>query len=183
MFETIAERFDRLAGAFAAKIDAVPSDRLDAPSPCEGWSALDVVRHVAETPAVFYGFIGKEADPIPPVEDDPAAAFAAMRRQMQATLDDAELAITEFDGFFGRTTFEQAADRFVNTDLVVHGWDLARAAGLDDRMDLADVERIDRVTAQFGDAARAPGVFGPALEAPPDADLQTKVLAFVGRRA
>ena len=181
--ETIAERFDRLAGAFAAKIDAVPEDKWAAQSPCEEWTALDVVRHVSETPGMFYGFIGKEAEPLPPVEDDPAAAFAAMRRQMQATLDDPGLATTTFDGFFGRSTFEKAVDRFLNFDLLIHGWDLARATGLDEHMDPEDVKRLDQAAAQFGDAARAPGVFGPEIEVPADADPQTKVLGFVGRRA
>lgn len=182
MTETIAQRFDRLAGAFAAKIDAVPEDRWDAPSPCEEWTALDVVRHVSQTPGMFYGFIGKEPPAIPPVEDDPALAFATMRADMQALLDDPEVAATEFDGFFGRSTFEAAVDRFLNFDLLVHGWDLARATGQDETMDPDDVERLTEAARQFGDSARAPGVFGPEIEPPPGADAQAKVLAFIGRQ-
>jgi hypothetical protein len=33
------------------------------------------------------------------------------------------------------------------------------------------------------EALRAPGVLGPALEPPPGADAQTKLLAYLGRRA
>jgi hypothetical protein len=35
----------------------------------------------------------------------------------------------------------------------------------------------------MGDAMRGPGAFGPELEAPEDADEQTRLLAFLGRRA
>ncbi|MDQ4020345.1 MAG: maleylpyruvate isomerase family mycothiol-dependent enzyme [Actinomycetota bacterium] len=38
-----------LADAFAAKIAAVPDDRWASPSPCEGWTARDVVRHVIDS--------------------------------------------------------------------------------------------------------------------------------------
>ena len=183
MTETIAQRFDRLADAFAHKIDAVPEDTWGAQSPCEEWTALDVVRHVSGTPGMFYGFIGKEQPEIPPVEDGPGTAFATMRADMQRLLDDPEVAGTEFDGFFGRSTFENAVDRFLNFDLLVHGWDLARATGLDERMEPADVERLTEAAKQFGDSARAPGVFGPEVQAPAGADAQAKVLAFIGRRA
>jgi uncharacterized protein (TIGR03086 family) len=180
--ETTAQRYDRLAGAFAAKIDAVPADRWDAPSPCEEWKALDVVRHVAETPGLFFGFIGRELGDLPPVEDDPAAAFATTRSRLQAALDDPEVAGAEFEGMFGTLTFAEAIDRFICFDLLVHGWDLARAAGLDEAMEAADVDRLDEAARQFGDRMRGPGAFGPEVEPPPGAAKQAQVLAFLGRR-
>ena len=180
--ETIAQRFDRLAGTFAARIDAVPADRWDSPSPCEGWTALDVVRHVSETPGMFFQMIGGSFTPPPPVEDGPAAAFAATRTQVQAALDDPAVAGTEFDGFMGRSTFETAVDRFLNFDLVVHGWDLARAAGIDDTVEAQDLDRVEAASSQFGDALRAPGVFGPEVEPPSGASRQDRLMAFLGRR-
>lgn len=180
--ETIAQRFDRLAGAFAAHIDAVPEDRWDAPSPCEGWTALDVVRHVSETPGMFFQMIGAEFTPPPPVEDGPGDAFGATRARVQAALDDPAVAGTEFDGFMGRSTFEAAVDRFLNFDLVVHGWDLARAAGIEDTIAEPDLERLEAASTQFGDALRAPGVFGPEVEPPPGASRQDRLMAFLGRR-
>jgi uncharacterized protein (TIGR03086 family) len=179
--ETTAQRYDRLAGAFAAKIDAVPADRWDAPSPCEEWKAIDVVRHVTETPGMFFGFIGKEIGELPSVDDGPAIAFAVTRAKVQAALDDPEVAGTEFEGFFGKQTFAEAIDRFICFDLLVHGWDLARATGIDEAMDPADVARLDEAARQFGDKMRGPGAFGPEVEAPANADQQAKVLAYLGR--
>jgi uncharacterized protein (TIGR03086 family) len=100
---------------------------------------------------------------------------------MQRALGDPELASTEFDGFFGRTSFERAVDRFVNFDLVVHRWDLARATGLDETMPAEEVPRLTEEIAGFGDAARSPGVFGPVVDVPPDADPQSTLLGQLGR--
>ena len=128
----ISERYKRLGDAFADKIAAVPHDRWDSQTPCEEWTARDLVGHVVNTQGMFLGFIGKELGDVPSVGDDPAAAWNTARRPVQAILDDPEQAKTEFEGMMGKSTFEAAVDRFLCTDLVVHGWDLARATGLED---------------------------------------------------
>jgi uncharacterized protein (TIGR03086 family) len=180
--ETTAQRYDRLAGAFAAKIEAVPEDKWPAQTPCEEWKAIDVVRHVAETPAMFFGFIGQEIGELPSIDDvGPAAAFAATRAKLQAALDDPAVADTEFEGFFGKQTFAESIDRFICFDLLVHGWDLAHATGIDEAMDPADVDRLDEASKAFGDKMRGPGAFGDPVEPPAGADKQQRVLAYLGR--
>ncbi|HEV7525188.1 MAG TPA: TIGR03086 family protein, partial [Acidimicrobiia bacterium] len=74
-------------------------------------------------------------------------------------------------------------DRFLNVDLVVHGWDLAHATGLDEHIEPDDVARVRDVAEGFGDAMRNPKAFGPAVEPPAGAGEQEKLLAFLGRRA
>lgn len=181
--DVVSRRYDRLAGSFAERIDSVPADRWWASSPCEGWSARDVVRHVVETHGMFLGFVGRSLIPVAPsADDDPAAAFGAARATVQADLDDPERAGAEYDGFGGRSTFAEGVDRFLCFDLNVHGWDLARAAGLDASIDPDELLRLRADAEAFGDALRGPGAFGPAVEAPPDADEQTRLLAFLGRR-
>ena len=88
-----------------------------------------------------------------------------------------------FDGFFGETSFESAIDRFANFDLVVHRWDLARATGGDDTVDPADAQRVLDGVSAFGPALYGPGVCADAVTVAPDADLTTRMLAVVGRRA
>jgi uncharacterized protein (TIGR03086 family) len=178
----ISDRYRRLSQQFADTVASVPEDRWSNQSPCDEWTARDVVRHVVETPGMFFGMIGAEYPEPPSVDDDPVAAVAATRDVMQRALDDPDVATTEFDGFFGRTTFEQAVDRFANFDLVVHRWDLARAAGLDETMPPDEVTRLTEEVAGFGESARAPGVFGPEVEVPSDADPQAKLLGQLGRR-
>ena len=38
MSESI-ERYERTAAGFDQRVSAVPADKWDAPSPCEGWTA------------------------------------------------------------------------------------------------------------------------------------------------
>lgn len=178
----ISQRYGRLSDAFAAKVAAVSPQMWSQPTPCEGWTARDLVGHVVQTQGMFLGFIGEQLGDVPSVDDDPVAAWNAARAVLQAKLDDPSTATKEFDGVTGRSTFEAAVDRFLNFDLVVHGWDLARATGQDERIDPEDVERIRRQAEGFGDMMRGPQAFGAELDAPADADDQTKLLAFLGRR-
>jgi uncharacterized protein (TIGR03086 family) len=68
-------------------------------------------------------------------------------------------------------------------DTCIHTWDLARAVGGDERLD-PDVVRLSWEMLEPMDAMlRRPGVFGPKLDAPADADEQTRLLYFLGRRA
>ena len=62
----IADRYRRLSDAFAATIAAVPDDRWSSPSPCEDWTARDVVGHVVASQGMFLGFVGEEVgrDPV-----------------------------------------------------------------------------------------------------------------------
>jgi len=182
MTET-ADRFRRLADRFTATLDAVPEDRWDDPSPCEGWSSRDIVNHVATTEWSFLTRLdlapaGVELDP------DPLTAWPTSRDTVQAVLDDPARADTPYDSFFGPTTFASVVDRFYAFDLLVHAWDIARAAGLPELEPMPDAE-ITRVAADavaLGDALRAPGVCGPAIAMPDDADPQTRLLGFLGRQ-
>jgi uncharacterized protein (TIGR03086 family) len=115
------------------------------------------------------------------VDHDPLAAWTAARDKVQADLDDPERAATEFDGLSGRTTFAEAVDRFASGDLAIHSWDLARATGLDETIDPAEVQRGLDEYPKLGEAIRSPGVFGPEIDAAPGADDQTRLLNFVGR--
>lgn len=180
--EPTAQRYRRLRDSFAAKVAAVPEERWDNRSPCEDWTALDVVRHVVETQGRFETMFGRSLEPGPSVDDDPHGAFMAATDQVQANLENPETARAERDGHFGRTTFEEAVERFQCLDLIVHGWDLARAAGLDEHIDPADVEWAWQTANGLGDAMRSPGAFGPPIEAEPEASDQDKLLAFLGRQ-
>ncbi|GAC1601244.1 MAG: maleylpyruvate isomerase family mycothiol-dependent enzyme [Acidimicrobiales bacterium] len=178
----IADRYRRLSQAFADKIAAVPTEAWTRPSPCEGWNARDIVGHVVSSQGMFLGFVGGAASEGPSVADDPEGAWNAARASVQSRLDDPEAAAVEFDGFSGRSTFEAAVGRFLCMDLVVHGWDLARSAGLDETIDPEDLIRVREQAEAFGEMLRSPQAFGPALEAPPGASEQQRLIAFLGRR-
>jgi uncharacterized protein (TIGR03086 family) len=179
----VADRFRLLAAAFTDRVEAVPPDRWESLSPCEGWAARDVVRHMVGNVDMFFGMIGRSRPAGPSVDDDPGGAWAAARDAMQAALDDPDVAGAEYDGMFGRTTLEQSVDRFMAVDLVVHSWDLAHAVGGDERLDPDEVHRVYEELQPMDDMLRAPNAFGPKLDAPEGADEQGRLLAFLGRRA
>ena len=177
----VADRYRRLADRYTSVVDAVPGDAWDAPSPCEGWTGRQVLEHVAESQ---HGFLAR-FDLAPDIDGaDPTARWAAVRDAMLAALDDPATAGTEYDGMFGRTTFAGTVDGFMSADLVVHAWDIARAAGLDDHeaMPPEEVERLDAQLRGMGDAIRSPGAFGPEVPVPDDAPHQHRFLGYIGRR-
>ena len=179
----VSERYRRLSDQFAVRITAVPDDKWDSQSPCENWTARDVVKHVVNSQGYFLTLVGREMVPLQDVTEDPSGAWDKARAVVQADLDDPQRAGAEFDGLFGRTSLEQAIDRMVNFDLVVHGWDLARATGQDDYIEPEEARRVLADAKAMGDALRSPNACGPEVEASPDADDQTKMLAYLGRKA
>ncbi len=182
MSET-ADLYRRLTDEFVVAVRAVPADRWSDPSPCEGWTALGVVEHVANVQGLFLPFVGREAAVIPPVADDPERALRVAFDSVMAVLEDPALATQTFEGVFGTSTFASAIERFACFDLVVHRWDLARATGGDETIPETDAERVMAGAAAFGPALRSPGVCGPEVDVAPDADASTRMLGLVGRQA
>jgi uncharacterized protein (TIGR03086 family) len=178
----VADRYRRLSAAMTERIANVPPDLWSAPSPCEQWTARDLVRHLVDVHGMFLGLVGRSLRPGPDAEEDPLGAWASARDQVQGDLDDPRRAEEEFDGLSGRSTFAQAVNRFVCFDLDIHGWDLARATGQDERIDPAELPLLWQTAESFGDAIRAESVCGPAVEVPPDAPEQDRLLAFLGRQ-
>lgn len=178
----ISERFRDLAAKFSARVDAVPDNRWESPSPCVGWTTREVVGHMVGNCSQFLGMIQREVPPGPSVEDDPRGALANGLDTIQAALEDPAIATTEFEGFMGKSTFEQMVARFGFVDLTVHSWDVARAAGGDEKLDPADVHDLFEKVKPMDEMMRSPGVCGPKVEVPPDADEQTQFLAFMGRK-
>src|SRR4029077_19996956 len=127
------------------------------PSPCQGWTARDVVGHVVSTQTMFLGFFGRSVGAAgPSFAADPLGAWDAARTAVQRDLEDPERAGAEFEGMFGPSTFESAVDRFLCTALVVQGWDLARSAGLDKHIEPDEISRVREQAEAFGDALRSP---------------------------
>ena len=178
----IADRYRTLADAFEAKVAAVRPDEWSNPSPCEQWTARDVVGHVIDVHGMMLRPLDVELDGGPSVQDDPLGAFRAARADLQAVLDDPSRADTEYDGAFGRTTVSATVDQFMGFDLVVHGWDLARATGQDETIPPAEVDRVLGFVERLGtQTMQDNGVTGPEVPVPDDAPAQDRMLGLLGR--
>ncbi|PZF96071.1 TIGR03086 family metal-binding protein [Micromonospora deserti] len=180
----VADRFARLGVQFADRVAAVPAGGWSDPTPCTEWSVRDLVAHVVEMSEIHLSLVGLPVPQGPGVDVDPYKAFVRVRDQIEASLNDPEQARAEWDGRFGLRSFAEAIDSAVCTELVVHGWDLARATGQDERIDQADVDKCWEALRMVGEeVVRSRMVSGPALEPPAGADEQTRLLAYLGRRA
>ncbi|SDO89442.1 TIGR03086 family protein [Klenkia soli] len=175
-----AATYRATAAALSAVLDAVPADRWTAPSPCDGWTAADVVTHVVDTQRELLATHGADLGTAP--TGDPATVFRAHADAVRAALSD-ELVTRAYDGFFGPTTVGATLEQFYVWDMVVHRWDVARATGGDEALTGDELDRVAAGAASFGEALHMDGICAPAVPVPAGADRQTALLAELGRRA
>jgi uncharacterized protein (TIGR03086 family) len=179
----VQDSYQVVSDGFDAVVRAVAPDKWEAKSPCDKWKARDIVAHVVEGHrGVIATVRGGESEPLGAGED-PRQAWEKARRGIEEITGDAEALAVEVDGPTGRMPVGQIIGRFVSMDVLVHTWDLARTVGADERLDEDSVRHAYEALKPMDAMIRLPNVFGPKLEAPPDADLQTEFLYFLGRRA
>ncbi len=181
MSET-ADRFRKVAAGFTARVEGVPAGGWDNPAPCRGWVARDVVRHLVEWMPGFFSRYDVEFVPGPSADDDPVAAWAGVRDTVQGALDDPAVAAKTSDTPMGSKSLESSVGMIVIADVLIHTWDLARAAGLDETLDPDEVQRLSGMMQMSDEQLRSSGQFGPAVSVPDTADPQTKLIAFSGRQ-
>ena len=178
-----AQHYTKVAADFDRRAGAVPAGAWENPAPCDGWVARDIVRHLVEwVPGFFSSFASLDLGEMPSVDEDPVAAWRALDHALRAALDDPEVALMEFEMRGTRYTVERAIDQFVSGDLVVHAWDLARATGLDERLDPEEVHAMLVEMEPLDEMLRQSGHYGPKIPVPDDADEQTRLIAFTGRQ-
>jgi uncharacterized protein (TIGR03086 family) len=169
--------FQQKADRFTAIVDGASPGRWPDMSPCEGWSAADLVDHVVESQRSFLD--RQQIDLGPRPGGDPATVWHAhLSAMLQAVADVAD---REYDGYFGRTTIGDTLANFYGFDLVVHRWDLARATGQDSAFSEDEMDYLEQAIAGFGDQLYAEGVCKPAVPAPEEATRQERLLATMGR--
>jgi uncharacterized protein (TIGR03086 family) len=177
----VAAAYSAALEPLLAVVDAVPAGGWDAPSPCEGWTARDVVAHVVETQREFLTGRGVDLGEEPDVDADPAAAWRAHAARVVAAVADPAVTEQRYDGHFGPTTVGATLEQFYVWDMVVHRWDVARSVGADPALTDAELDRVEAGADSFGEALYWDGICRPAVQPPADADRTTRVLARLGR--
>ena len=172
-----------IAGEFTMTVEGVASESWNQPAPPEGWVARDVVRHLVEWfPAFLQAGAGITLSPGPSVDDDPVGAWRAQSNAVQALLDDAGTVDREHDlPHIGRMPLGQAIDMIYTGDVFLHRWDLARATGQDETLDPSKCAAMLEGMLPMDEVLRQSGHYGRRVDVPDDADVQTKLLAFIGR--
>ena len=176
-----AERHREIAAGFSDRVRAVTD--WGAPSPVAEWTTRDVVRHLVEWfPPFLANGAGITLPPVPDVDEDPVGAWQAHAGNVQALLDDAATADKVLSNrHIGDVPLPEGIDRFYTSDIFMHTWDLARGAGLDDRLDADTCAEMVAEMEPMADVLAASGQYGPRVAVPDDADAQTQMLGLIGR--
>ncbi|HVL04512.1 MAG TPA: TIGR03086 family metal-binding protein [Acidimicrobiales bacterium] len=178
--------FTRAVDQFGPRV-AVIGDRWHDPTPDTEWDVRSLVNHViAEdlwAPPLLHGMtiaeVGDRFDG-DQLGDDPEAAWAAAASaSVAAVAEDGALDRTvhvSFGDISGREYVSQ-----LTCDHLIHGWDLARAIGADERLDPELVDWAYDFLSPQVDGWRSAGVFGPQVDVPAGASRQDRLLALTGR--
>lgn len=174
---------------FDARVRAIGDDQWDNTTPCTDWNVRDLVNHMTSealwAPHILSGKTIEEAGDAfkgDAVGSDPKATWELAAEEEKEAVQQAGITDATIHLSRGPTpASEYLAELF--SDHVIHAWDLARGIGGDDRLDPQLVEVLYGSLAPFETQLKASGLYGDKVEAPKDADTQTKLLAVVGRKS
>jgi uncharacterized protein (TIGR03086 family) len=175
----------------ARLLEGVTDDHLPAPSP----SDCDVATLLDHLMGLTLAFAWAADKSTPPGSSRPPSSSAAnldpdWRRALPGRLDvlaDAWSKPSAWEGMTeaGGVTMPAEVTGVVALDeVVLHGWDLARATGQEFRCDPANAEAVLGFTersAQPEQAAMRTGLFGPVVPVAADASTLDRALGFAGR--
>src|SRR6266536_237914 len=123
--------FDRAARATAQVIAAVKPDQFDDPSPCDGWTVRQVVNHLVTGSLAFTSMVAGGPPPDRTRDhlgDDPLGAFESSTAEVRAAFQGEGALERIFPAPFGEGPGTRLVAMRVN-EMMVHGWDVARATG------------------------------------------------------
>ena len=154
----------REVAALFAVVEHLSPDDWQAASPCEGWTAADVLSHLIDTQRSFLVDRGFDLGSALDVSSAPARAWKQHAAKVLTLLADPEVIGFEYDGWFGPTTVGATIERFYLFDMVVHRWDIATAAGVETEFSDVEMDAIEASVDALGDNIYQPGVCEAAVE-------------------
>ena len=176
-------------------LDGVRDAQLGDPTPCAGYPVAALLDHIAGLSLAFTWGARKSTPPgRAGAAGPPQASAENLDRGWRELIPErlAELAgawrdpaawegMTEVAGITmpGETTGAVALD-----ELVLHGWDLARATGQEYRCDPGSAQAVlafTEASARPEAAGMRQGLFGPVVDVPADAPALHRALGFAGR--
>jgi uncharacterized protein (TIGR03086 family) len=180
------------AQRLAELVARVTDDELAKPTPCPAYTVGDLIDHVGGFALAFTAAARKELGPY--VEQTPSGQAARLEPGWRARIPDDLQALARAWGEPGAWTgmtriagMDSPADMVGLTaadELVVHGWDVARATGQPYDMEPELLDAAQQFLAMFAspDAPAGPEVpFGPSRPVPEDAPPLDRVVALAGR--
>lgn len=179
---------ERAAAPLLALIPAL-EPHLDAQTPCTEYTVRGLINHLLFWAPSLAGGATKEAIAPPAASeadldltggDCLASLTAAVTAVVKAWSDP-----TAWQGVTHMGSPMELPAELVGSmiagEFVVHGWDLARAAGRDLDVD-PDIEaEVESGLAQNAELGRQMGIFGPEVAVPDNAPAMHRILGLTGR--
>ncbi|MDP9336403.1 MAG: TIGR03086 family metal-binding protein [Actinomycetota bacterium] len=176
--DELVEHHRLACDGFSRVAHALPPETWSAPTPCTEWTARDVVEHVIG----FHEFLllrplGARAHR---PRDDPAARWDATSVALFTALaaDGVLDRSTELPG--GGESTPRAMIGALTTDVLVHTWDLARAARVPAALD-EDLCARGYTAVRAAEFPRDSAMFDPEVAIGEHATVTDKLVAFYGR--
>ncbi len=179
----------RAAAAMAAVVRGLTPGLLSAPTPCADYDVRALVNHL-----LFWGpslaAAGRKQVVPPPAaaESDVDLTAGDWAADLLAQLDRTAAAWSAPDAWEGGTrifgpdeTPAPVIGGMLVGELVVHGWDLARATGQHLPVDDELLAYLYEEVSAGAEQGRQMGVYGPEVPVPGDAPTLHRVLGLTGR--
>ncbi|MGQ0840726.1 TIGR03086 family metal-binding protein [Actinokineospora sp.] len=166
-------------------IDGLDDAQLDAPTPCTEWTVRGVIQHMVENNhRTVDKLAGRPETPVAPGLD-PRADYRESAAVFTAAFADGTALAVPYEMALG--TFTGAVALGIHfTDVLVHGWDIGTAVGIDVLIEDDLAEAALAMVAMFPDSPNIwgpNGVFADRLPVADDAPAHERLLALTGRSA
>jgi uncharacterized protein (TIGR03086 family) len=174
----------------ARLVDGVTDDQFADPTPCEGVPVGALLDHLMSLTLAFTRAARKNGGSAPPPEASAANLPPDWRTVLPQRLRELAEAWADPAAWQGSTqagglTMPGGIAGVVALDeVVLHGWDLAKATGQQytaDPASAAAVLEFTRSSAQPENAPMRQGLFGPVVAVPEDAPVFDRALGYAGR--
>lgn len=173
------------ARRLADLVAAVPDEALDRPTPCARYTVGDLLDHIGGFASAFIAAARKT--PLDGAGSGDASRLAPDWRQaIPADLARLGAAWRDGEAWTGMTAAGgvdlpgEVAGVVALDELVLHGWDLAKATGQPAGYDGPGLEAVHGMVSHFR-ANGIEGIFGAVVEVPEDAPLLDRILGLAGR--
>lgn len=182
----ITADLDRALAATAAVVAGIEPGQWTAPTPCTDLDVRAELNHLVRGNLVFVAIIRDEQWPAPGTDhlgDDPLAAYEGAAAGLREVFARPGVLEKEYTAPFGTGSGARLAHVRI-VEVLVHGWDLARATGqpTDFPDDVAE-RALARSRGHLTTRPEGPGApFAPEVPVPDDAPAVDRLAGFLGRR-
>ena len=176
------DTYTKAAAVAVPLVEGVRDDQLDAATPCTKFRVRDLLNHLFQVAVEFQKAARAEdmdfADQPDHLNGDWRGRFATeVDALAEAWSQPGAMELDNSQMGFSRAVVA----RMPAFDLIVHGWDLARATGQPFDPDPVIVDEMYAMALQLADRGRKAEQFGPIVPVPDDAPVVDKLLGYLGR--